>query len=130
MTLLESPVHQITAEGNTGNMSTLLAKVSEFIGSIQPKTRKRIIWTVAILLVLQLYFVRELLAAELLFGAVFAVLALLAATCYFIGFVWENGLNWTEMGVRAVGTFYRRSYVMVEELSKRPFRRLHSESAQ
>lgn len=111
-------------------MGTVLAKFNEFVGSIQPKTRKRIIWTVAVLFVLQLYFVRELIAAELLFGALFLALFLLAATCYAIGFVWENGLDWAELGVRAAGTFYRRSYVMVEELSKKPFRRLHSESAQ
>jgi hypothetical protein len=111
-------------------MATVLARLGERIGSIQPRTRKRIVWTIAAVLVLQLYFVRELIAAELLFGALFVALFVLVSVCYLIGMVWENGLNWAERGARAVVNLTRRSYVALEEFSKRPFRHPHSESAQ
>ncbi len=110
-------------------MSTVLARLGEYVRSIRPQTRKRIVWAVAILLVLQLYFVRELIAAELLFGVLFVALFLIVTVCYLIGTVWENGLTWAEMGARAVASFTRRSYSTLEELSKRPFRHPHSESA-
>ena len=111
-------------------MATVLAKLREVFGSIHRRTRKRIAWTIATVLVLQLYFVRELIAAELLFGALFVALFVLVSVCYLIGLVWENGLNWAEASARAVVNFTRRSYVTLEELSKRPFRHPHSESAQ
>jgi hypothetical protein len=111
-------------------MATVLAALGEKIRSIHPRTRKRIVWAVATVVVLQLYFVRELIAAELLFGALFGVLFVLVSVCYLIGTVWENGLNWADMGARAVVNFTRRSYVTLEGFSKRPFRHPHSESAQ
>lgn len=111
-------------------MGTLLAKSKEFVSSIHPKTRKRIIWTASVLLILQLYFVRELIAAELLFGALFAALFLFVGICYLVGTIGERGLDWAEIGVRVIATTARRSYAMVEELSKKPFRHPHSESAQ
>ncbi|HXW61211.1 MAG TPA: hypothetical protein VEJ45_01325 [Candidatus Acidoferrales bacterium] len=110
-------------------MAKSWARLGEVIRSIRPQTRKRIAWTITILLVLQLYFVRELIAAELLFGAMFAVVFLIVSICYLIGTVWENGLNWAEMGARAAATLTRRSYGTLEEFSKRPFRHPHSESA-
>jgi hypothetical protein len=110
-------------------MATVFAKLNEYVGSIQPQTRKRIIWTIAVLFVLQLYFVRELIAAEVIFGALFAVLFVLVTICYLIGTLWENGLTWADLGVRGVVTLTRRSYSTLEEFSKRPFRHLRSESA-
>ena len=103
---------------------------NELFSSIQPKTKKRIIWTLAILFVLQLYFVRELIAAELLFGLLFAATFLLAAICYLLGTISVDGLDWAEAGVRTVTTAARRYYSIVEEISKKPFRHPHSESAQ
>jgi hypothetical protein len=110
-------------------MMTILQKLGERMSSVPAQTRKRIIWTIAILLVLQLYFVRELIAAELLFGALFLALFVLVSICYLIGTLWENGLIWADTGVRAVAVFTRRSYSTLEEFSKRPFRHLRSESA-
>jgi glucose dehydrogenase len=111
-------------------MTRVLASLRNKIASIQPKTRKRMAGTIAIVLVLQLYFVRELIAAELLFGLLFVALFVLVSVCYLIGTVWENGLNWADLGARAAVNFTRRSYATLEELSKRPFRHPHSESAQ
>lgn len=111
-------------------MSAVFARVNEYVRSIQPETRKRIIWAIAILFILQLYFVRELIAAELIFGAVFAALFVLVTICYLIGTLWENGLTWADTGARAVAGFTRRSYATLEEFSKKSFRHLRSESAQ
>jgi len=110
-------------------MDTALARLTEFVASIQPRTRKRVLWTIGILFVLQLYFVRELIAAELLFGAIFAALFLLAGICYLIGAIGVNGLDWAEAGARVVSSFARRSYSALEEFGKRSFRYLTSESA-
>ena len=111
-------------------MSTVWAKLGEFTSSIQPQTRKRIIWTIAIFFVLQVYFVRELIAAELIFGAVFAAVFVLVTICYLIGTLWENGMTWGDLAVRSFVTLTRRSYATLEELSKRPIRHLRSESVQ
>jgi hypothetical protein len=83
-----------------------------------------------ILVVLQVYFVRELLAAELLFGLLFAALLLLGGICYVVGVIGERGLDWAEAGVRVVAQSARRGYSGLEELSKRSFRHPRSESAQ
>lgn len=92
-------------------------------------TRKRVLWAVALFFVLQLYFIRELLAAELLFGVVFGIVFTIIAAFYIVGTIGERSLGWTEAGVRVVAQSARRGYTSVEELSKRPFRRPHSESA-
>ncbi len=110
-------------------MMTVLQKLGGRMSSVPAQTRKRVMWTIAILFVLQLYFVRELIAAELLFGALFLALFALFGICYLIGTLWENGLLWADTGVRALAMFTRRSYSTLEEVSKRPFRHLRSESA-
>src|SRR5277367_1544739 len=53
--------------------------------------------------VLQFYFVRELVAAELLFGLAFAILFALGGLAYLVGSVGERGLEFAEAGVRMVG---------------------------
>jgi hypothetical protein len=110
-------------------LSPILAQGKAFIGAISPKTRKRIVWTLAVLFVLQIYFVRELIAAELLFAVVFAVLATLAGICYVLGTIGERSFDWTETGVRVIATTAKRGYSALEDLSKKPFRHPHSESA-
>jgi hypothetical protein len=80
-------------------------------------------WTLGVIFILQLYFVRELLAAELLFGMVFAVVFSIGFVLYVIGRAGERGFNWAEQAAR-------RGLVAVQELSRRPFRHPRSESAQ
>jgi len=92
--------------------------------------RNRVGWGLAVFLVLQLYFVRELIAAELLFGLLFVFLFALAALFYAVGTIGMNGRAWAEAGARAVSVSARRGVSSLEELSKRPFRHPHSESAQ
>lgn len=108
-----------------GQMGTMISGVKQSV-----RVRKGM-WTIlAVFVVLQAYFVRELLAAELLFGLVFAALLALGAVAYVLGTVGERGLDWTEAGVRFVGASARRGYGAIEELSGRAFRRMRSQQAQ
>ncbi len=97
----------------------------------EPKVRKRALAVLSVFLILQIYFVREILAAELLFGLAFAVLLALAALFYVVGAIGERGLDFAEAGVRAVAPWARRGYVALEDISRKSFRNPHpgSESA-
>lgn len=119
-------------------MKTLLQRIRETVGAVSPKARRRIIWTLAVIAILQVYFVRELIAAELLFGMLFAVIFLFVALCYTLGSAWEYGVVWGEVGVRAIATTARRGFGaleylsngVMESISKRQGRHQHSGSAQ
>ena len=91
--------------------------------------RKRLVAAVAVFVVLQVYFVRELIAAELLFGMIFAILFVLGVLFYIVGAIGERGLGWAEVGFRFFADAARRGYALVEDLSKKPIRHPHSESA-
>ena len=93
------------------------------------KIRKRLLLGLLALLVLQLYFVRELIAAELLFGLGFVVLLTLGGIFYFVGAIGERSFDLIETGIRAGAPVARRACSKVEELSKKPFRHPRSESA-
>jgi hypothetical protein len=94
------------------------------------KFGKGMLSVVAIVVVLQAYFVRELLAAELLFGIGFAVLFVLGGIAYLLGALGERGLDLAEAGVRVAGESARRGYTALEDISRKPFRAPRSESAQ
>jgi hypothetical protein len=72
--------------------------------------------------VLQFYFVRELVAAELLFGLAFTILLALGGLAYLVGSVGERGLEFAEAGVRMIGDSARRSLSNVEGISRKPSR--------
>jgi hypothetical protein len=74
--------------------------------------------------------VRELLAAELLFGVAFGALLIIGGTAYLLGAIGERGLDVTEAGIRVLARSARRGYSMVDELSRKQFRHPRSESAQ
>jgi hypothetical protein len=119
-------------------MKTLLQRIREALGAVSPKTRRRVTWTLVVIGVLQVYFVRELIAAELLFGMAFAAIFLFVAVCYALGTIWEYGVGWSEVGVRVIASTARRGYgtieyvsnSVIESISKRQGRHPHSESAQ
>jgi hypothetical protein len=96
----------------------------------KPRVRNTTLSLLAVGIVLQIYFVRELLAAELLFGAVFALLFLLGGLLYLLGAITEHGFDWTEVGARLLAHSARRGYAALEEISRKPFRHPRSESAQ
>lgn len=91
--------------------------------------RKWFFSTLAVLFVLQLYFVREILAAEVLFGMLFAAVLLLCGLFYIVGAAGERGLDLAEAGIRAAARSARWSFNALEEVSKRQFRHRHSQSA-
>jgi len=93
------------------------------------KFRKRLISAVVVFIVLQMYFVRELIAAELLFGLVFAILFVMGVIFYVVGAIGERGLDWAEVALRFFADAARRGYALAEDLSKKPIRHPHSESA-
>lgn len=109
-------------------MKGLRVCVDSFKRSV--KLRKGLYTIPAIFLLLQVYFVRELLAAELLFAVAFAVLFLLGGVIYLTGLVAERGLDVTEAGVHMIAESTRRGFDGLEEISRKPFRRPRSESAQ
>jgi hypothetical protein len=94
------------------------------------KVHKRLTLALAVVLVIQLYFVRELIAAELLFGLGFLVLMVIVGVFYLVGFVGERSFDLMEAGARGAAPFARRGYAKVEELSKKQFRHPGSESVQ
>lgn len=108
-----------------GNFKNLMSKLGEKL-----RIRKGMVAIVVIALAFQMYFVRELVAAELLFGLGFAVLLAFAGLFYVIGTISERSLDWTEAGVRFIADSARRGYASLEEVSRKPFRHPRSESAQ
>jgi hypothetical protein len=113
-------------------MKIVFAQLKKYAGEFwqNKPLRKRTAWGLTIFIVLQLYFVRELIAAELLFGMFFLVIFTLAALFYAVGTVGIEGRSWAEAGARVVATSARRGYSTLEDISKKPFRHPHSESAQ
>lgn len=93
------------------------------------QVRKWLISLLAVLFVLQLYFVREMLAAEVLFGMVFAVLLVLCGIFYVVGAAGERSLDLAEAGIRVAARSARWSFSTIEGISKKQFRHRHSESA-
>ena len=113
-------------------MKSVLEKAKDLTNKLvaNPKIRYTTLSVVAVLFFFQLYFVRELLAAELLFALGFGVLFALSGLLYLIGAISERGFDWTEVGVRVIASSARRGYAVLEEISRKPFRHPRSESAQ
>jgi hypothetical protein len=113
-------------------MKTILEGLNAFVAGVtaKAKLRKGILVALGIFFFLQIYFVRELLAAELLFALVFGVLLILGGSAYLLGAIGERGLELTEAGIRVLARSARQGYSLVDELSRKPFRHPRSESAQ
>jgi hypothetical protein len=82
--------------------------------------RKGMMTVVAVFFVLQFYFVRALLAAELLFGLGFAVLLVVGGLSYLVGSAGERGLEFA-VGVRLIRESARRGFSSLE-INRKPFR--------
>jgi hypothetical protein len=113
-------------------MKTLLEQSKQLVVSIaeKAKVRKGLLLGIAVFFVFQLYFVRELFAAEVLFGLGFAVLLAVSALAYLLGSLGERGLDFAEVGVRVIGDSARRGFSALEEITRKQFRHPRSESAQ
>ena len=95
--------------------------------SVAPKTRRKAWrkWLYAILagyIVLQVYYVREMLAALLIFTIFFAVFAFIATIVYIVGRAGEAGIVLAEPAAK-------RGIEIAEELSKKTFHRPRSAPA-
>ena len=110
----------------------MLAKMKLYATGVaeKAKVRRGMLSLVAAIFIFQLYFVRELAAAEVMFGLVFAFLLVLGGLAYLIGTVGERGLGWTESGIRVLADSARRGYTSLEEITRKSFRAPRSESAQ
>ncbi len=79
-------------------------------------------WFLAALVALQLYFVRELIAALLLFTLGFAVIGGILLAIVFVKQAGEVSLAWAEPRARGVAQAARRGMEYIEEFSRKPFR--------
>ncbi len=96
----------------------------------QDHARKWMWYFLGALVAVQLYFVRELVAAFFLFALVFAVLASVALIVFLLDCASQLSASWAAPHARTAMGMARRAFSAVEELSKRPFRRPRSETAQ
>jgi hypothetical protein len=98
------------------------------------RIKKWMWWALAAIVAFQIYFVRELFAAELLFGLGFLLLVAFGGLFYLAGAVGERGLDWASAHVHFPMSFLtsaaRWSLSRVEALSKKTFRHPRSESVQ
>jgi hypothetical protein len=91
--------------------------------------RRSLWWAAGIAFVLQMYFVRELIAAEIIFGIFFVGLFFVAAAIYLVAAIGEQGLRWSESGMRWFGNSARRGAGALEYFVRKSPARANSESA-
>jgi|SRR5580658_5192911 hypothetical protein len=92
------------------------------VGVVKKRWKPWHVWVLgalAALLILQVYFIRELLAALILFTVLFLVVAVFTAIAYAIGRAGEAGFAYAEPTAR-------RGLEAAEDLSRKTFRRPRS----
>jgi hypothetical protein len=87
------------------------------------KARKWLWIGLGVFAALQIYFVRELLAALILFTGLFLVCAIIALILYLV----DRASRW---GLSLAGVQAKRAITAAEEISKKQLRRPRSETAQ
>ena len=98
--------------------------------ALEDNARKWMWRSLAVLVALQIYYVRELLAVLFLFAIVFAPLAALAVVAVVVQRAGSVSLSWAAPRPRAAVAFTRRGFAVVTEYSRKPFGRPRSEPAQ
>jgi mannose/cellobiose epimerase-like protein (N-acyl-D-glucosamine 2-epimerase family) len=93
-------------------------------------SRKWLWWFLGVAGALQLYFVRELLAAFALFAAAFAVFGLTIASLYMLQKTWAVAVERVAESGHPVVGLAKRSMNAVEDMARRPLRRPGSAEAQ
>lgn len=111
-------------------MNKVLEQAKNYIvkAAKEPKIRKPVLQALAVLLILQIYFVRELIVAEALFAIAFVLLAGIVGICYVLGTIGLKGIDLTENGMRLAAQGARRSYDAVEIAARNSIRHLPSET--
>ena len=93
------------------------------------KLRKWMWLFLVIIAALQLYAVRELLAAFAIFVLGFGAIAVCVASLYFLHKTWEAGVSWAVASRHPIFLAARRSVAAIEDFARRPIRRPDSEPA-
>jgi hypothetical protein len=93
-------------------------------------SRKLMWWFLGVGGALQLYFVRELLAAFTLFAAVFVVFGVVITSLYMLQKGWSVAVERVAESGHPMVAVAKRSVSAVEDLVRRPLRRPGSAAAQ
>jgi len=97
---------------------------------IQKDNRRKWMWLLLLALAaLQLYVVRELLAAFALFVLGFGAIAALFASLFLLQKTWEASVARLAASQHPAMLAARRSFALIEDLARRPIRRPDSEPA-
>ncbi|MGB2670321.1 MAG: hypothetical protein WA621_16310 [Candidatus Acidiferrum sp.] len=96
---------------------------------IKDSNRKWMWWFLGVVVALQLYFVRELLAAFALFAVGFAAIAFVIMSLYMLQKAWETGVQRVADSQNPVVDMARRGVNAVEDMARRPFHRPGSAAA-
>jgi len=92
--------------------------------------RRKWMWLFLVVLgALQIYAVRELLAAFALFVLGFGVIAVVILSVYFLQKTWEAGVARLAISQNRLVLSARRTAAALEDLARRPVRRPDSEPA-
>jgi uncharacterized membrane protein YqjE len=95
------------------------------------KKARRWMWVgLGTFVALQIYFVQEMLAALMLFTGVFVILATIALVLYLVDRAGRWSISWAGQHAQLAFQMVRRGWTLAEEVSKKPFRRPRSETAQ
>lgn len=116
LSLLGGELHLYVVE----KKGAIPVKVSKVFS--ERKARKWLWIALGAFVALQIYFVRELLAALMLFTGVFVVCALIALVLYLV----DRASRW---GLGMAGHQGKRAFTVAEEISKKQLRRPRSEPA-
>ena len=90
--------------------------------------RKWMWWFLAVVVALQMYFVKELLAAFALFAMGFMAIAFVVISFYMLHKGWEVAVERVAESGHPVVNMARRGVAAIEDLSRRPLRRPGSET--
>ena len=115
----------------TSGRVKLFGSSGDIRGKMKNKDSKRkwMWWFLGIVVALQLYFVRELVAAFALFALGFAAIAFVVMSLYMMQKVWEAGVQRVADSQHPVVDMARRGVNAVEDLARRPLRRPGSAAA-
>jgi uncharacterized membrane protein len=94
------------------------------------KARKWMWVGLAAFVALQIYFVQEMLAALILFTAIFLIFAIVALVIYLVEWAGQWSIGWAGERARPAMQLVRRGWALAEDVSKKQFRRPRSETAQ
>lgn len=103
------------AHGNSNWFADFLPKDP----AARRKIKRTIWWAVAVILFLQLYFVRELIVLELLFGVGFAIFFVLALVIYGLGSAGDRGMDLAEPYAQKVGELTKEGFTASVDAGKR-----------